>query len=462
MTKSRCFFAFVIVAFWIAQLWGQRADGPGSEPATVIEGATIIDSVSSGPIEDAVMVLEGKTIRAVGKRGSVRVPANARRVNMAGKTIMPGILDLHTHMGNVAPSQGPPSPDVVRAAIQRDVNRLLYYGVTHAISLGIDGDPMRAFLADQRAGKTTGAYALSAGYGFAAKGGWQPNLPNALNLHRPTTPGEARQIVREEIAKGVDLVKVWVDDRLGELPKFNPEMYGAIIDESHKRGKKVASHMFYLEDAKELMRQGVDILAHSVRDKEVDDEFLRLAKQKGVTQIAGLVGHSAGSVYAERPAFLDDPGLALMYPKSLLDMLGNQENQQKVASNPALAKTREQYAVAQKNAAKEAAYGIPLAIGTDAGGQGNFQGLWDHREMELLVQAGIPPMQAIRAATINGAKFLGLEKQYGTLQPGKIANFIVLTANPLSAITNSRKIEAVWLNGSPMDREALARQAALP
>ena len=439
----------------------QPTTTPESQDSTfvVIKGATVIDGVSSTPIENAVIVIEGDTIQAIGSAGSVEVPPGAQRVDASGKTIIPGIFNLHAH---VARSEGMESDDQFynRERIQRDANRYLYYGITHMVSLGIDQEPMIGFLEDQRAGRTGGARLYSAGYGFAAKDGWIPGNPN---LNRPTTPDEARQLVQELVQeRQPDVIKIWVDDRLGELPKLTPELYGAIIEEAHSQGIKVMAHMYYLEDTKELIRRGVDGLAHSVRDQEVDDEFLRLAKENGVTQVATLVGHSSRLAYADGPDFLDDPALPVLFPPLVLETVSGQEYQANLANSPNLASTREVYATAAKNLAKVAAAGIPIAVGTDSGGPGRFQGLWEHREMELMVKAGLTPMQAIQAATANGAKFLGLEDQYGTLEPGKIADLIILNADPLEDIRNTRNIDEVWMNGERVNRADLPISTAPP
>jgi imidazolonepropionase-like amidohydrolase len=430
----------------------------------VIQGATVIDGVSSTPIENAVIVIEGDTIRAIGSAGSVDVPSNARTVNAAGKTIIPGIFNLHAHAGN---AEGIKSGGELhnRQRIQRDANRYLYYGITHMVSLGTDQQPMIGFLADQRAGRTSGARLYSAGVGFTAKDGF----PNNPILNRPTTTDEARQLVQKELLKKPDVIKIWVDDRRGELPKLTPELYGAIIDEAHKNGLKVMAHMYDLEDAKELIRRGVDGLAHSVRDPEVDDEFLTLAKKNGVTQVATLVGHSTRIAYADGPDFLDDPGLPVLFPAVVLGTVSSQEYQENLADDPNLDSIRKIYATAAKNLTKVLAAGIPIAVGTDSGGlmtglvfTGRFQGLWEHREMELMVKAGLTPMQAIQAATVNGARFLGLDDQYGTLEPGKIADLILLSANPLEDIRNSRKIEEVWMKGERVNRAQLPISTAPP
>ena len=438
----------------------QPTTTPESQDSTliVIQGATVIDGVSSTPIENAVIVIEGDTIQAIGSSGSVEVPPGARTVDATGKTIIPGIFNLHAH---VARSEGMESGDHFynRERIQRDANRYLYYGITHMVSLGIDQEPMISFLEDQRTGGTGGARLYSAGYGFSAKDGWLPDNPN---LNRPTTPDEARQLVQELVQKQPDVIKIWVDDRLGALPKLTPDLYGAIIDEAHNQGITVMTHMYYMEDTKELIRRGVDGLAHSVRDQEVDDEFLQLAKENGITQVATLVGHSASLAYADGPDFLDDPALPVLFSALVLESVSSPEYQQNLANSPNLESTREVYATAAKNLAKIAAAGIPIAIGTDSGRPGRFQGLWEHREMELMVKAGLTPMQAIQAATINGARFLGLDDQYGTLEPGKIADLIILSANPLEEIRNSRKIDEVWMNGEPVDRAGLALSTAPP
>ena len=263
-------------------------------------------------------------------------------------------------------------------------------------------------------------------------------------------------MVRKELEKQPDVIKIWVDDRLGELPKITPELYGAIIDEAHQNNVTVLAHMFYLEDAKELMRRGLDALAHSVRDKEVDEEFLALAKENGVTQVATLVGHYGNQTFPEDTSFLDDPGVPLMVPADALETLRSKEYQNKQAQSPTRERSRRHYETALKNAAKVAAAGIPIAIGTDSSGVGRVQGLWEHREMEHLVKAGLTPMEAIQAATMNGAKLLGVEDKYGSLEPGKVADLIVLNANPLSDITNSLNIDAVWMNGKPVNRAGLA------
>ncbi|MCZ6489856.1 MAG: amidohydrolase family protein [Acidobacteria bacterium] len=451
--KLRSFRLALLPAIFLFLAACQTTQQP--DPAsriTVIEGATVIDGVSDAPIEDAILVIEGDTIRNVGRRGTIEVPENAARINATGKTIMPGLFNLHGHIGMAEGMvRGWENNNPER--ILRDANIYLYYGVMHALSLGIDHDPMIAAQADQRAGRAGGARLYSAGTGFAAKDGWRPE--GVAGINRPTTPEEAREMVQREAAKPADAIKIWVDDRLGELPKISMELCEAIIDEAHKHGLKVFVHIFYLEDAKELMRLGVDVIAHSVRDAEIDEEYIQLAREAGITQLATLVGHSANIVYVQGADFLDDPGLPLLFPASVLETVGSKEYQQRLAENLSERSGYRTSETAVKNTEKVVAAGIPIAVGTDSSGSGRFQGLWEHREMELLVKTGLTPMQAIRAATINAARVLGVDDRYGTIEPGKVADLIVLNADPLADITNSRKIDSLWMDGELVDRAAL-------
>ncbi|MGH9784391.1 MAG: amidohydrolase family protein, partial [Terriglobia bacterium] len=328
---------------------------------------------------------------------------------------------------------------------------------THVLSLGHDREAIFEFLADQRAGKTTGARLYTAGLGFGAKNGW----PRNPYVHRPTSAEEARQLARRELANRPGFLKLWVDDRLGQSPAFPPEIYGPIIEEARQQSVRVTAHVYYLADAKELMRRGVAALAHSVQDQEVDEEFFRLAKQNGVVQILTLSGIRKNVDYVENPDFLADPGLRVLFAAPVLETFASKGYRDALAKEFNLDLIRRQSEVAAKNAKKIADAGIPIAVGTDSGLVGSFPGLWEHREMELLVAAGLTPMQALQAATLHGARFLGVDRDYGSLEPGKVADFLILSANPLSDMTRTRQIEAVWMNGKPVDRSSLAALAAL-
>jgi imidazolonepropionase-like amidohydrolase len=500
MTRLRT--AVLLVGALSAILWPQafhaqtsaQSDGtlvyyPPNATLTVIEGMRLIDGVSDAPIEDAVMVIENGAIKAVGRRGSVTVPAGAQRVSATGKTIMPAIIAVHAHVGrnradmypNLVDKEvlawGPGAVQQTRESTQRAANAYLYYGVTHNISLGYDQQPIIDFMLEQRAGKVGGAQIYSAGTGYAVKE-YRPDDPD---LHRPTTPEQARAMVRMEAAKNLgtpSFTKLWVDDSRS-LPKLAPDVYGAIIDESHKHGKKTVVHTFSLEDGKELMRRGIDAITHTVQ-QPVDEEYIRLAKQHNVTMIFDILRANESSDY------IDDPRLPLLFPASVLQTVRQRESpsaresQERAASAANLTRVRTLTAAARaagingqiyvttdlreinelslRQAATMAAAGVTFAIGSDSGEPQNFSGQSEHREMETLASGGIPPMQVLKAATANGARFLGIEKTHGTLVPGKKANFLVLSANPLTDIKNSRKIDDVWVNGKRVDRSTLERR----
>src|SRR5262245_15582054 len=231
---------------------------------TVFEGARVIIGDGRAPIENATFIVSGNRITQVGRAGDVKAPAGATRVNLAGKTVMPMIIDTHTHLSQT------------REMLINDLTRRAYYGVSAAQSLGQDTtDVSFQVRADTAAGKIPGAARFfTAGRGIT---GVEPG--RTMAPHWVTSPAEARAAVDEEAAKKVDIVKFWVDDRMGMVKKLTPDIYSAVIDEAHKKGLRTITHIYTLEDAKGVLRAGVDAFAHGVRDKDVDDEFIALVKK---------------------------------------------------------------------------------------------------------------------------------------------------------------------------------------
>jgi imidazolonepropionase-like amidohydrolase len=250
--------------------------------------------------------------------------------------------------------------------------------------------------------------------------------------HWVSTVAEARAAVDEEAAKKVDIVKIWVDDRMGTVKKLTPELYGAAIDEAHKKGLRTITHIYTLEDAKGMLRAGVDAFAHDVRDKDVDDEFMALVKKN--------------------PNFVIGPNMPDRGVKTDLSFLRESipaaDFAKLEAANKDDAKAHDFWSIQARNLAKLNAAGVKIVLGTD----GNTP-YAPHIEMEDMVAAGLTPMQAIVAATRNGAQFLRLNDA-GTIEANKSADFVVLDANPLDNITNTRKISAVYLRGAQIDRAA--------
>jgi imidazolonepropionase-like amidohydrolase len=406
--------ALFAVSAWLPPLQGQA---PAAAGVTVFEGARLIAGDGRAPIENATFVVNGTRFVQVGRTGEVRVPAGAARVRLAGKTVMPAIIDTHTHLSQT------------REALTDDLRRRAYYGVGAAMSLGQDkGDVPFQMRAQPLPGA---ARFFTAGRGITMPEPGRSDVPYWI-----TTAAEARKAVQELAAQKVDIVKIWVDDRDGMYKKLTPELYGAVIDDAHKRGLRVIAHIFTLEDAKGLLRAGVDAFAHGVRDKDVDDEFMALLKQRP----ALVLGPN-----------LPDRGVAtdMSWLKDSIPAAELQKLQAAATDRPQAQAT---FGIQARNLAKMNAAGVRIVLGTD----GNTP--WaPHVEMADMVASGLTPAQVIVAATRNGAEFLKMSDA-GTVAPGKSADFIVLDANPLDDITNTRRVDSVYLRGAAVDRAAKATQ----
>jgi imidazolonepropionase-like amidohydrolase len=376
---------------------------------TAYEGARLI--LGDGRvIENATLVVDGAKIARVGAAADVRVPAGAKRVSLAGKTVIPMIVDTHVHLSDT------------RDALIRDLKMRAYYGVSAALSMGTDGYG----LLDMR-GETVpdGARFRSAGRGITMPEPGRTTVPYWI-----TSAAEGRKAVEEIAAHKADIVKIWVDDRNGKYKKLTPEIYGAIIDEAHKRGLRVTAHIFNLEDAKGLIRAGVDVFAHGIRDKDIDDELVAMFKQRPNLVLTPNL--------PDRGVKVDLSWLRASLPAG--------EFQKFEAANTDRPKVQALFGIQARNLAKLNAAGVRITLGTD----GNRP--WaPHEEMVDMVAAGMTPMQVIVAATRNSAELLRLTDA-GTLQAGKSADFIVLDANPLDDITNTRRISGVILRGAAVDR----------
>ena len=380
-----------------------------TQPITAYEGARLI--VGDGRvIENATLVVDGTKIAQVGGAADVRVPAGATRVSLAGKTVMPMIIDTHVHLSET------------REALIRDLRMRAYYGVTAALSMGTDGYG----LLDMRGEAIPGA----ARFRSAGRGITMPEPGRTTVPYWVTTAVEGRKAVEELAAHKVDIVKIWVDARDGKYKKLTPEIYGAIIDEAHKRGLRVTAHIFELEDAKGLIRAGVDVFAHGIRDKDIDDELVAMFKQRPNLVLTPNL--------PDRGVKVDLGWLRASLPADEFKKLE--------AANTDRPKAQASYGIQARNLAKLNAAGVRITLGTD----GNRP--WGpHEEMLDMVLAGMTPMQVIVAATRNSADLLRLSDT-GMLEAGKSADFIVLDANPLDDITNTRRISTVILRGAAVDR----------
>ena len=394
----------------------QASEQTSVEPTTVVvyEGARLIVGDGSAAIENAVFAVDNGRFVAVGATSEVSAPPGATRVDLSGMTVMPAIVDAHTHM------------NTTREALIDDLEKRAYFGVGAAVSMGSDGVDTPLELRDEVVPGR--ARFRSAGNGITGP------EPGRRVVHWVTTEAEARQAVRDEAARSVDLIKIWVDDRDGQYEKLSPALYGAIIDEAHQNDLQVAAHIFDLEDGKGLLRAGIDIFAHGVRDRDIDDEFAELVREHpNVVLIPNL---------PSRGVAIDLGWLAGSMPGEELATLQ--------ANATAQPQAQEAYGIQARNLARLSNEGMTIAFGTD----GNTP--WGpHIEMEDMVSAGMTPAQVLVAATRNAAAVLGLTDM-GSIEAGKSADFVVLEANPLDDIRNTRRIASVYLRGEEVDRAGLS------
>jgi imidazolonepropionase-like amidohydrolase len=399
----------VVIVLLVALAWS--VSNGAQTAVTVFEGARVITGDGRAPIENATIVVDGGRITQVGRAADVKAPAGAARVSLTGKTVIPTLIDTHVHT----------SQD--REPLTQDLRGRAYYGVSAAMSLGMDvGEAPFQIRAQPIAGA---ARFFTAGRGITA-----PEPGRTTAPYWVTTPAEARKAVQELAAKKVDIVKIWVDDRNGQFKKLTPDLYGAVIDEAHKNTLRVTAHLFTLEDAKGLWKANIDAFAHGVRDRDIDEEFLAMVKT--------------------RPTFVLVPNLPDRGVKTDLSWLKASlpaaELQKLEAGNTDRPEAQAQFGIQARNLAKMSAAGVRIAVGSD----GNNP--WaPHVEMADMVAAGMTPMQVLVAATRNGAEFLRMTDT-GTLAVGKNADFLVLDANPLDDITNTRRIASVYLRGVAVDR----------
>jgi imidazolonepropionase-like amidohydrolase len=416
-----------------------------SQTVKILKGVTLIDGTGTGPRQNVNVVIKGDVIDTV-LSSNASLPKGATVTDYSGKFVMPALINGHCHLGLLKGDNSSPK-NYTRENVLRHLEKYEQYGISTVLSLGTDREIIFSLRDSSRKGLLPGATIYTAGYGLTAMGSSPPaNL--STDLRRPQTVEGAVKDVDQLALLKPDFVKIWVDDFFGIAAKMQPEIYEAVIKEAHKKGLRVAAHVYYLEDAKRLVNAGVDALAHSIRDKEVDNELINAMKQKGVYYIPTLTLDEYNIIYAGDAPWINDSFFKASLEPGVWERLTSSAFRQQLKNDTTLSIKKAAFEMAMRNLKKLADAGVVIVLGSDSGAQPvRTQGFSEHLELTLMVEAGLTPMQAIVAATNNGAKLLQINKQYGMLKTNMKADFIVLRGNPLSDIKQTRNIVAVWKNG---------------
>jgi imidazolonepropionase-like amidohydrolase len=444
--------AFVLGMAALASCSSQgESQAPGSTGVTLFEGARLVAGDDNPPIEDSAFVVDHDRFTVVGRKGEVPLPAGAARVDLTGKTVMPAMIDVHSHLGFLDMADATMSKDhFTRENLTDHLERYAYHGFAAVCSFGTDMGDLPFQMRDEIIPNAALYRTVGRGLAYPGSGPGDPSrndVPYAV-----TTEEEARAAVRDLAPRKPDFVKIWVDDRNGTKQKLTPPLFRAAADEARTLGFRSVAHVFDLADAKELVKAGVEGFTHMVRDQLVDEEFMTLLKERPNVWFTPNLGGMNRETRpgGGKPRWADESILYETIPagviKRRLDVL---------ARTPAGDGGNAARAWDLQNTSKLRAAGVRLALGSDAAGDSNrWIGLTAHMELENFVAAGFTPAEAIVAATRTAADILRLN-QLGTVATGKSADFIVLDANPLDNIANTRRINTVYLRGQEVDRPAL-------
>ena len=423
---------------------------PEESQQKAIIGAVLIDGAGGPPKSDSVVVVAGSRIRAVGNRANMPIPAGVEKINGMGKFLVPGLIDLHVHLGT---RSGPKfnAAEYTRERIEHNLNAYLYFGVTTVRSMGTDRQAAFDVRKAERDGQLLTANLFTAGRGFTAPGG-HPSQEVGDVVIQTNNPDDARKQVDALAGEHVDAIKIWVDDLGRAVPKIKPDVVDAILDEARKFNIPVTAHIHSLADTEHLVRAGAAGFLHMIQDTEdIDPAFIARLRDLRIVFAPTLVRQELDWLYAQHPELLNDPDVARSVDADVIAAA----KQAAQASHPAPS-DRQDYERAVRNTGKLAAGGVLIGVGSDGGSSLDFPGLMTHRELELLAQAGLSPMDVIVAATHTGALALRKTDELGTIEPGRMADLLLLSANPLEDVRNLRKIDRIMLHGEWVDRDHLA------
>ncbi len=447
--------ACVLVAVSSIAVRGQLNAPVDPEGPVLYENARLIPGDGSGVIERASLLVANRLVARVGPAGAITVPASVRRVDLSGKTIMPPLIGTHGHPG-FQHGLSYSAANYTRETVVSDLARALYFGVSVVQSQGIEtGDLFYQLRAEQPSGRPLGARLQVAGRGIGAPNAGPGGATYAGIAYEVTTEAEARQAVEELAAHKVDMVKIWVDDRNGRAPKLSAPLYRVIIKAAHARKIRVIAHVFYHADAVDLVDAGIDAFAHLVRDTVMDDRLVAAIVKKNVV-VMGNLTTPLKPTFAATPPWLTtgDPMMTLLRATVTPPVLERMRAYYSKRDPKAVEGAQQRYGILQRSLAKLNAAGAHIVLGADTGLEDHPFGFAEQLELQAMVEAGMTPAQAIVAATGRAAEFVG-RRDRGVLRVGKRADFLVLDANPLADITNTRRIARVVIGNVEVDRLAL-------
>ncbi len=416
----------------------------------VIKNARVIDGTGSAA-HVATVIIRDSRIVAVG--ADARVPSGARVIDATGKTLLPGLFDLHTHLSASAATG-------LSADWGKNLKAYLASGVTTVNDFSAYGEmlePMRKLLAS---GTMPGprvqlAARLSTPGGHGTEGGWGDFFTLTAS-----TAEEAHAQMKKLLPYKPDVIKIFTDGwRYGTIPdlsSMNEETIAAIVADAHAAGIRVFTHTVTLRGAKIAARAGIDALAHGIGDAQVDEELIGILKSKGTAYISTLAVFEprAGGAPPERALPLLEPAI-----RDLLSRTPRVRTEGAPRGDERSLRAR-RWQFLLENVRRLHESGVPIACGTDAGMPGTYHGYATLHELELLVKAGLSPMDAIVAGTGTSARAAGVDSNRGTIAPDKIADLLLVDGRPDQVIGDIEKTARVFLGGKELDLRALGQTIA--
>ncbi len=412
----------------------------------ILKNVNIITGIDSSVLTGLDIRIEKERITAIGKNIDT---TGATVMDMHDQYVMPALISAHVHIGALKGTTTL-AENYTRENILSQLNQYAKYGILNIMVLGTDRPYLfESGLRDSSvSGLLQGARIYTAGMGFGVPGGAPPADFAMDEVFRPSGPGQISAQMDSLQLFRPDMIKIWVDDFGGSAPKMHPSVYKTIIDEAHKRNIRVAAHVYYAADAQQLAQDGVDVIAHSIRDQEISDTLVQLIRSKRISYIPTLSLDEFSFIYALQPEWINDPFFKESLEPGVYEMITSEDYRRQISNSPAFERNKKGFEIALKNLKKLYDAGVLIAMGTDSGAMPlRAQGFSEHIELELMTVAGLTPQQSIIIATKNAAEVLQIHRDYGTIEEGKIADLIIVKDNPLENIRHTRNITAVFKAG---------------